>query len=402
MPDFRFEAADAHGRIQRGVLSADTARAARAQLRSQGLTALALRLTASRGAGSIELFAAKLSDSDLAWATRQLASLLAAGLPLEGALSATVEQAEKKHIADTFSGVRADVRSGQRFSDALNARPRDFPPIYRALIKAGEDSGDLARIMERLADYIEERNALRAKVLTAFIYPAIVGVVSICIVVFLLAYVVPQVVSAFSQARQELPWITRAMLAASDYVRTWGGLNALAAALLFGLWRLTQRAEPARLAWHARILGLPMIGRFALGVNTARFAATLAILADAGVPLLRALEAARQTLANECLRRAVLDATERIEGGSGLGAALRQQKVFPPLLCHLVASGEKTGTLSRMLDRAAQTLSADIERRAMAMTAMLEPLMILIMGGVVLTIVLAVMLPIMEINQMVG
>lgn len=402
MPDFRFEAADAHGRIQRGVLSADTARAARAQLRSQGLTALALRLTASRGAGSIELFAAKLSDSDLAWATRQLASLLAAGLPLEGALSATVEQAEKKHIADTFSGVRADVRGGQRFSDALNARPRDFPPIYRALIKAGEDSGDLARIMERLADYIEERNALRAKVLTAFIYPAIVGVVSICIVVFLLAYVVPQVVSAFSQARQELPWITRAMLAASDYVRTWGGLNALAAALLFGLWRLSQRAEAARLAWHARILRLPMIGRFALGVNTARFAATLAILADAGVPLLRALDAARQTLANECLRRAVLDATERIEGGSGLGAALRQQKVFPPLLCHLVASGEKTGTLSRMLDRAAQTLSADIERRAMAMTAMLEPLMILIMGGVVLTIVLAVMLPIMEINQMVG
>ncbi|MBB1627370.1 type II secretion system inner membrane protein GspF [Achromobacter sp. UMC71] len=402
MPDFRFEAADAAGKIQRGVLSADTPRAARAQLRAQGLTALALKVTAARGAGSMELFAAKLSDSDLAWATRQLASLLAAGLPLEGALSATVEQAEKKHIADTFSGVRADVRGGQRFSDALSSRPRDFPPIYRALIKAGEDSGDLARIMERLADYIEARNALRAKVLTAFIYPAIVGVVSICIVVFLLAYVVPQVVSAFSQARQELPWITRAMLAASEYVRTWGGLNALAAALLFGVWRLSQRAESARLAWHARILRLPMIGRFALGVNTARFAATLAILSDAGVPLLRALEAARQTLANDCLRRAVGDATARIEGGSGLGAALRQQKVFPPLLCHLVASGEKTGTLSRMLDRAAQTLSADIERRAMAMTAMLEPLMILIMGGVVLTIVLAVMLPIMEINQMVG
>lgn len=402
MPDFRFEAADALGRIQRGVLSADSARAARAQLRAQGLTALAVRLSARRGAGSAELFAARLSDSDLAWATRQLASLLAAGLPLEGALSATVEQAEKKHIAATFSGVRADVRGGQRFSDALSARPRDFPPIYRALIKAGEDSGDLARIMERLADYIEGRNALRSKVLTAFIYPAIVGVVSICIVVFLLAYVVPQVVSAFSQARQELPWITRAMLAASDYVRAWGGLNALVAALLFGLWRLSQRADAARLAWHGRILRLPMIGRFALGVNTARFAATLAILADAGVPLLRALDAARQTLANDCLRRAVLDATERIEGGSGLGAALRQQKVFPPLLCHLVASGEKTGTLARMLDRAAQTLSADIERRAMAMTAMLEPLMILIMGGVVLTIVLAVMLPIMEINQMVG
>lgn len=256
--------------------------------------------------------------------------------------------------------------------------------------------------MERLADYIEERNALRSKVLTAFIYPAIVGCVSICIVIFLLAYVVPQVVSAFSQARQELPFITQAMLAASEYVRQWGALNALVLVLLFGLWRWTQRAEAARLAWHARVLRLPMIGRFALGVNTARFASTLAILSDAGVPLLRGLEAARQTLGNECLRRAVLDATARIEGGSGLGAALRQQKVFPPLLCHLVSSGEKTGTLSRMLDRAAQTLSSDIERRAMAMTALLEPIMILTMGAVVLVIVLAVMLPIMEINQMVG
>lgn len=401
MANFRFEAADAQGAILRGTLVADSARSARAQLRAQGLTALELREAAAKR-GQIELFGPRLSDSDLAWATRQLASLLAAGLPLEAALTATVEQAEKKHITDTFTAVRADVRSGQRFSDTLSARPRDFPPIYRALIKAGEDSGDLARIMERLADYIEERNALRSKVLTAFIYPAIVGCVSICIVIFLLAYVVPQVVSAFSQARQELPFITQAMLAASEYVRQWGALNALVLVLLFGLWRWTQRAEAARLAWHARVLRLPMIGRFALGVNTARFASTLAILSDAGVPLLRGLEAARQTLGNECLRRAVLDATARIEGGSGLGAALRQQKVFPPLLCHLVSSGEKTGTLSRMLDRAAQTLSSDIERRAMAMTALLEPIMILTMGAVVLVIVLAVMLPIMEINQMVG
>jgi general secretion pathway protein F len=255
--------------------------------------------------------------------------------------------------------------------------------------------------MERLADYIEERNALRSKILTAFIYPAIVGITSICIVIFLLTYVVPQVVSAFSQARQALPFLTRAMLATSDYVRKWGGWNALAIAIVFWLWRRSQRDETNRLSWHSRILRMPMIGRFSLGVNTARFASTLAILADAGVPLMRGLEAARQTLGNDRLRQCVSDAAERVEAGTSLGAALRVQKVFPPLLCHLVASGEKTGALAPMLDRAAQTLSRDIERRAMAMTAMLEPLMILVMGGVVLMIVLAVLMPIMEINQLV-
>lgn len=402
MATFRYEAADKTGKIQSGLIEADTVRGVRTQLRGRGLTALDINETVGRRSGAGGIFSPRLSDSDLAWATRQLASLLAASLPLEGALSATLEQAEKKHIADALSAARADVRSGMRFSQALSERPRDFPPIYRALISAGEDSGDLARIMERLADYIEQRNALRAKILTAFIYPGVVGVVSICIVIFLLVYVVPQVVSAFSQARQELPFITRAMLAASDYVRSWGWLNALGIGAAFGLWRISQRVDANRLSWHSRILRLPLIGRFALGVNTARFASTLAILSDAGVPLLRGLEAARQTMGNERMRRSVLDVAERVESGTSLGTALRLQKIFPPLLCHLVASGEKTGAIVQMLERASQTLSTDIERRAMAMTALLEPLMILIMGGVVLTIVLAVMLPIMEINQMVG
>ena len=281
------------------------------------------------------------------------------------------------------------MRSGQRFSDTLSARPRDFP-IYRALIKAGEDSGDLARIMERLADYIEERNALRSKVLTAFIYPAIVGCVSICIVIFLLAWC-----RRWSAPRR------RGRSCPSSPRRCWPPAKRAGPGPLFGLWRWTQRAEAARLAWHARVLRLPMIGRFALGVNTARFASTLAILSDAGVRWLRAgggaPDAGQRMPAPRRARRHCAH-RRRIR----TGAALRQQKVFPPLLCHLVSSGEKTGTLSRMLDRAAQTLSSDIERRAMAMTALLEPIMILTMGAVVLVIVLAVMLPIMEINQMVG
>ncbi|KHA71870.1 type II secretion system inner membrane protein GspF [Pseudomonas sp. AKS31] len=402
MNRYRFEAADATGKIESGHLEADSQAAAFTTLRGRGLTALSVHKesnVAQHGGGG--LFSAKLSDNDLAWATRQLASLLGASLPLEAALSATVEQAEKKHIAHTLSAVRADVRSGMRLAESLAARPRDFPEIYRALIAAGEESGDLAQVMERLADYIEERNNLRGKILTAFIYPGVVGLVSIGIVIFLLSYVVPQVVSAFSQARQDLPGLTLAMLNASDFIRSWGWLCAGIMAASFWSWRLYLRNPAARLSWHHRVLKLPLFGRFILGLNTARFASTLAILGGAGVPLLRALEAARQTLSNDRLSLSVTEATAKVREGVNLAAALRVENVFPPVLIHLIASGEKTGSLPPMLERAAQTLSRDIERRAMGMTALLEPLMIVVMGGVVLVIVMAVLLPIIEINQLV-
>ncbi|WP_313651427.1 type II secretion system inner membrane protein GspF, partial [Pseudomonas soli] len=314
---------------------------------------------------------------------------------------ATLEQAERKPVAQLLAAVRGDVRSGMRLADALAERPRDFPEIYRALVAAGEESGDLAQVMERLADYIEERNTLRGKILTAFIYPGVVGLVSVGIVIFLLSYVVPQVVSAFTQARQDLPGLTLAMLAASDFVREWGVLCFALMAGAFWAWRVYLRAPAARLAWHARILRLPLLGRFVLGLNTARFASTLAILGSAGVPLLRALEAARQTLGNDRLDQCVSEATARVREGAGLASALAVEKVFPPLLIHLIASGEKTGNLPPMLDRAADSLAKDIERRAMGMTALLEPLMIVIMGAVVLLIVMAVLMPIIEINQLV-
>jgi general secretion pathway protein F len=395
---FDYQAANAQGRIEKGQLDADSPRGARQLLRGRGLTPV--QVSAARSAGS-GWGARRLSASELAWATRQLASLLAASLPLEGALSAVIEQAERPHVAQALTAVRADVRAGQRLTMALAARPRDFPPIYRALVGAGEDSGDLARVMERLADYIEERNALQAKVLTAFIYPAAISLVSVAIVIFLLSYVVPQVVSAFSQARQDLPGLTLAMLTASDFIRAWGWLCAGVMAGAFWSWRLYLRNPAARLSWHHRVLKLPLIGRFVLGLNTARFASTLAILGGAGVPLLRALEAARQTLSNERLSQSVNEATAKVREGVNLAAALRVENVFPPVLIHLIASGEKTGALPPMLERAAQTLSRDIERRAMGMTALLEPLMIVVMGGVVLVIVMAVLLPIIEINQLV-
>ncbi len=395
---FDYQAANAQGRIEKGQLDADSPRGARQVLRGRGLTPV--QVSAARSAGS-GWGTRRLSASELAWATRQLASLLAASLPLEGALSAVIEQAERPHVAQALTAVRADVRAGQRLTVALAARPRDFPPIYRALVGAGEDSGDLARVMERLADYIEERNALQAKVLTAFIYPAAISLVSVAIVIFLLSYVVPQVVTAFVQARQTLPMLTQVMLAASAFVRSWGVWAGLGIAALVVAWRLALRKPELRLRWDAMLLRVPMVGRFVLGVNSARFASTLAILLDAGVPLLRALEAARQTLGNALLARCADDVSARVREGAALGSALKVQKVYPPILVHLVASGEKTGALAPLLDRAAQTISREIERRAMALTALLEPTMILVMGGVVLTIVLAVLMPIMEMNQLV-
>ena len=400
MPSYQYEAVDATGRSDRGMIDADSERSARQALRARGLLPLSVRQTRKR-AGQSWSTGAKISDSDLGWLTRQLASLLAARLPLEAALRATLEQAERKHVAQTLAAVRDDVRAGHRLGEALAAHPRDFPEIYRALVDAGEQSGDLAQVLEKLADYIESRGALRNKVLTAFIYPIIVTLVSIGIVIFLLTYVVPQVVGAFTQAHQTLPLLTRIMLASSEFAREWGLLTVSGLVALFALWRLRLRNPAARLAWHARVLRLPVFGRYAMGVDVARFAATLAILTGSNVPLLTALDASRRTLNNRKLQQAVDEATHRVREGSPLAQALQAQKVFPPLLIHLVGSGERTGELPAMLERAANVLAVELERRAMTMTAVLEPMMILIMGGIVLVIVLAVMMPIIEINQLV-
>lgn len=398
MPRFQFEAANQAGQVQSGAMEAESVRAVRLQLRDRGLTALEVRETRS-GSGQ-SWFSPKLGAADLCWATRELASLLSARLPLESALMATIEQAEHKVVAESLTVVCNHVRGGMRLADALGERPRDFPAIYRALVSAGEDSGDLARVMERLADYLESRDNLQSKMLTAFIYPAVVAFVSVCIVIFLLGYVVPQVVSAFAGAagtadahagdagRQRL----RARMGFAHRPRGGGAV---------GFFRWSLRDDAFRLRWHDVLLSTPMLGKYVLGVNTARFASTLAILMDAGVPLLRSLDAARQTMGNDRLKACAADTTARVREGAPLAAALKVQKVFPSNLIHLVASGEKTGALAPMLDRAAANLSRDLERRATRLTALLEPLMILGMGGVVMLIVLAVLLPIMEINQMV-
>jgi general secretion pathway protein F len=402
MASFRFEASNAAGRIEQGLIEADSARAARTSLRARGLVPLAVdAIAAGRAARSTGFRRRRFSESELALATRQLSSLIAARLPLATALAATIEGAENAAVREVLAAVRSEVVAGHRLADALGQFPLEFPEVYRATVAAGEESGDLAQVMGRLADYIEERQALRGKILAAFVYPAVVTVVALAIVVFLMTYVVPQVVEVYQHTRQALPWPTRALLAVSEVLRTAGLWIALGVVLAgFALRRWLARPGP-KAAWDAFALRLPVFGRMIRAVNTARFASTLAILTAAGVPLLRALEAARATLANTVLARAVSDAISAVREGSTLARAIGAAKVFPPMLVHLAASGEATGELAPMLERAADNLAREVERRAILLTTLLDPLLILFMGAVVLGIVLAVLMPIIEINQLV-
>jgi general secretion pathway protein F len=401
MPAYRFEAASAAGRIERGIVDADSPKMARGVLRERGLTPIAVAPVEERNAvaGTISI-GGRLRDAELAMSTRQLASLLSARLPLERALAAVIEQAERPVVRDRFAAVRSEVVGGQTLAASMAKFPRDFPEVYRALVAAGEQSGDLALVMSRLADYVESRTALASRVKLAFTYPVIVTVVAAAVIIALLTYVVPQVVGVFAQTKQKLPLLTVILIEVSGFIRRWGWLLAVlgVGAVFAARWLL--RSPTLRLSWHERLLGLPLVGRLIRGVNTARFASTLAILTASGVPLIRALDAGAQTLTNDAMRNNVIDAVSRVREGAPLSRALAAGGHFPPVMIHMIASGEATGELPDMLDRTAKTLSSEVERRTLALTSLLEPILILIMGAVVLMIVLAVLLPINEINQL--
>jgi general secretion pathway protein F len=414
MAAYRYAAADADGKESSGVLEADSARVARQLLRGRGLVPLSVEpvLSEQQRAGLSLSLGRRLSNTELAVITRQLASLLGAALPVADALTVMVEQSEKQQLRELMASIRTDVLGGAPLSSALARHPRQFPDIYRALIAAGEESGKLAAVLQSLADYIEERARLQQKITLAFVYPIIVTLVALAVVVGLLTYVVPQVVQVFANTKQALPFLTRALIALSDFARHWGWLVALVAlATAFGVRRMLQ-VDAIKLRWHQRILTLPVLGVLSRSLNTARFASTLAILAGSGVPMLRAMQAAGETLTNVAMRLRVLDATQRVREGFSLARALRVDddgndkggsralRLFPPVLIHLIASGEATGQLPEMLRRAADIHSREAERRAMFFTSLLEPALILAMGLIVLLIVLAILLPIIEINQL--
>jgi general secretion pathway protein F len=389
MPAFRYEAVDAVGSTRKGVLNADSARAARSELRGQGLVPIKVDAIAAQvdesGQTRRRAFGEKLSTTELALFTRQLASLLEASLPLEQAFSALLEQAERTYVRDLIASIRSEVMGGSSLSDALSKHPRDFEDIYRALVASGEQIGQLAHVLSRLADYLERRNALVQKVRLAFTYPAIVTVVAF----------------AIANTKQKLPMLTVMMLAVSDFVRGYGIYVFFLLVAAFLVWRKALQNPDIKYRWHSWLLTAPMYGKFERTLNTSRFASTLAITTGSGVPILRALQTSRDTLSNVAMREQVEEATTRVREGVSLARALSAHKNFPPMLVHMIRAGEVTGELPAMLERASNAQEQDLERRALTIAGLLEPALILAMGVVVLLIVLAVLMPIIEINQLV-
>lgn len=405
MPAYSYVAVDAQGRTRRGVVEAEAPRQARANLRGEGLVPLELAEVepeaAAPGKPRWGSRRRRLSGGDLVLVTRRLALLLEAGLTIEQCLDALIEQAQDEAGGRILAAVRAEVLSGHSLAAAFDRFPASFPDIYRALVGAGEQSGDLAGVMSRLADYLESRQAMSQTAGLALLYPAIVAAVALLIVIGLLTYVVPQVVEVFQHSRQELPFLTRALLWLSAVMQ--GNLwliVALVAALFIGV-RAAWARESWRARWQARMLRWPAIGPLLLGIGTARLASTLAILVGGGVPLLQALKASAQVMSNLPLRAAVEDAARLVREGSTLHRALDSRKIFPPIFIHLVSSGESSGRLAHMLQQAARHQELENDRRIRLFTGVLEPAVIVAMGIVVLLVVLAILMPIIEMNQLV-
>ncbi|MFM2057043.1 MAG: hypothetical protein RLY71_1428 [Pseudomonadota bacterium] len=402
MPAYRFEALDADGKTSSGLIDADNAKAVRAQLRARQLVPLDVQPVAQGSdvgkAGGNALKKRVFTATTLAIWTRQLAGLVSAGLPLERALTALGDEAEDPKQRELLAHLRAEVNAGSSFAQALGTVPREYDEIYRAVVAAGEQSGKLGLVLEKLSDDLEERQALKAKLIGAALYPAIVSCVAVVIVVFLVTYVVPQVASVFTGNKRSLPFLTVAMLAISSFMRNWGWLMLLVIGGAVGLLGVARRNPATREKIDAAWLTLPLVGRLARGYNAARFAGTLAMLAGAGVPILKALQAAGETLSNRAMRADAIDALVQVREGAPLAAALAGKKRFPGLLAMFARLGEQTGELPLMLQRAATQLGAEVQRRAMQMATILEPLLIVVMGMVVMLIVLAVLLPIIQLN----
>jgi general secretion pathway protein F len=406
MPAFSWIALDATGRTRKGVLEGDSARLVRQALREQGLTPLAVEQTTAQVAaydrkGGLGRIRGRIGAGELALLTRQLATLVQAGLPIEAALGAVARQSEKAASRNLIHAVRSRVMEGHTLAAALSEYPRVFPELYRATVAAGEESGHLDAVLERLADYTEAREVLRRKIQLALFYPGLLTLMAVVVVMGLLTYVVPQVTQVFEHLGQELPDLTQALLALSGFLREYGlGLLGGLIAAIFAL-RRTLRHTGVKRRWHHLLLRLPLAGRLIRGVNAARFARTLGILASAGVPILEAMRIAASVMDNLPMREAVEEATLRVREGVGIARALEESRLFPPMTIQLIASGEQSGRLRPMLERAAAQQEGELSAIIATALGLFEPVLILLMGGVVLVIVLAILLPIFELNQLV-
>src|SRR5690554_743939 len=403
MAAFEYRALDPQGRQCKGVLEADSGRQVRQMLRERQLAPLEVKAARAREASGTGLrFARGLSAADLALLTRQMATLVQAALPIEEALGAAAAQAGSARIQTMLLAVRARVLEGHSLAESLKAFPAAFPELYRATVAAGEHAGHLGPVLERLADYTEQRQQSRQKIQLALLYPMILMIASLAIVGFLLGYVVPDVVRVFIDSGQELPTLTRGLIAVSDGVRDWGWLALpLLIAALFAA-RRALRDEALRLRWHRLLLRLPLLGGLLRTTECARFASTLAILTRSGVPLVEALDIAGQVIGNRLIRGEVREAARKVREGGSLTRALEGTGQFPPMMLHMIASGERSGELDQMLARTASTQESDLAARVAVLVGLFEPFMLVFMGATVLVIVLAILMPILSLNQLVG
>ncbi|WP_457790197.1 GspF family T2SS innner membrane protein variant XcpS [Pseudomonas sp. PL-6] len=404
MAAFEYIALDGRGRQQKGVLEADSARQVRQLLRERQLAPLEVKATRNREqAGGARLgFARGLSARDLALVTRQLATLVQAALPIEEALRAAAAQATSARIQAMLLAVRARVLEGHSLAASLKEFPAAFPELYRATVAAGEHAGHLGPVLEQLADYTEQRQQSRQKIQLALLYPLILMCASLLIVGFLLGYVVPDVVKVFVDSGQTLPALTRGLIALSDWVKAWGAATLVLLALAIVALRWALRDEAFKLRWHAFLLRVPLLGRLGRATDCARFASTLAILTQSGVPLVEALAIAGEVIGNRVIRGEVLVAAQKVREGGSLTRSLEATGQFPPMMLHMIASGERSGELDQMLARTAKNQENDLGAQIALLVGLFEPFMLVFMGAVVLVIVLAILLPILSLNQMVG
>lgn len=404
MGAFEYTALDSGGRQHKGIIEGDTARHVRTLLRERALLPVevneVVEREARRSAGSFSLLR-RVSAADVALLTRQLATLVRAGLPLEEALLAVSQQSEKARVQSVVLGVRAKVMEGHTLVDGLAEYPRVFPEIYRATVSAGEQAGHLDEVLERLADYTENREVIRQKVLGALLYPIALTGMCFIIVSILLVFVVPKVVDVFDSYRAKLPLSTRVLIWVSEFVRHWGIWFLIGLAIVIWL-LLRQLKKPAVRARVGRLqLRLPLVGRIVRGLNTARFTRTLSILSGASVPVLEALRIAGEVVTNLPMRDAVAQATARVREGAPIGRSLGASRLFPPMTIHLISSGESSGELDTMLQRSAESQERELDGLLTAMVGLLGPLLIVGMGVFVIGIVFAMLLPIFQMNSLI-
>ena len=403
MGAFEYIAMDQAGRQAKGLLEGDTPKHIRQLLRDRKLLPVSVTEVAQKESRRQRSFSFRkgISSAELALVTRQLASLSQSGMPLEESLLAVSQQNDNQRTKSILLGVRAKIMEGYTLADGLGNFPQAFPELYRATVAAGEQSGHLDVVLERLADYTESRQELRQNITNAMVYPTALIVMAILIISFMLATVVPKIVGVFQSTQAELPGLTRGLIATSDFlVNHWFALIIALSLAIYGLWRLLQLDGPRR-TYHRFLLRMPITGKLARGINTARFTRTLSILAGSGVPILEALNISAEVIENVPMRDAVVEAAVRVREGASISKSLAVNKLFPPMMIHLISSGEAGGRLEEMLGRAASGQEREVNGLIATLLGILQPLVIVIMGGVVLTIVLAILLPIFEINNLI-